>query len=148
VPARFPGLPPTTEFTGVSTQTLCHSLSLLTSTQYLVRNGVRIRFRDDRGVDAAVGEPKGRGEGRARTARKNSAKSNTQLSLDSVGVQGGAGEASNMANPFSGRDKDGSRKEALLAASQVWRNSPGGGNFHPTFDADELGNELRDIPIR
>jgi len=53
-----------------------------------------------------------------------------------------------MAVPFSGRDNDGSRKEALLAASHNWRNSPGGGDFHPTFDADELGNEVRDIPSR
>jgi hypothetical protein len=121
------------------------SLSPLNPKQYLVRNGVRIRFRDDRGVDAAVGESKGRGEGRARTARKNTTKSTTQLSPESADVQIGSVEASAMAMSF-GRDNDNSRKDALLAASQMWRNSPGGGDYHRTYDADEPGGEVP--PVR
>lgn len=98
-------------------------------------------------MDAAVGEVKGKGDGRSRTARKGSVKGAQQTGLASTGVGNVTGEAS--AAPFSGRGDVDAQKEALLgAASQVWRNSPGGGVFQRTFDADELEEHAGESPVR
>ncbi|KAG8773745.1 hypothetical protein FRC15_001829 [Serendipita sp. 397] len=105
---EFPGLPPTTEFT-----------------TYLVRQGVRIRFRDDRAVDAAVGERR-RVEGKPRPPRRSSQKSNEGNSpeeantLDATRVS----SSSPVSPNFDGVKVDLWNPEMIRAATEAVKNSP------------------------
>ncbi|KAG8830614.1 hypothetical protein FRC17_004621, partial [Serendipita sp. 399] len=108
---EFPGLPPTTEFT-----------------TYLVSQGVRIRFRDDRAVDAAVGERR-RVEGKPRPARRSSHKSNEDNSTDEPsGFDANRVSSSSPISPsHDGVKVDPWNPEMIRAATEVWKNSPGSG---------------------
>lgn len=123
---EFPGLPPTTEFTS-----------------YLVRNGVRIRFRDDRGVDAAAGEVRGRAEGRLKVVKKNNPKNTGQIGVD-VAIADAGGVAGGMSAFSFGANQDvDSQKEAIL---EMWKNSPGRATFQRTFDADDTAVNVPTMP--
>lgn len=117
---EFPGLPPTTEFTS-----------------YLVRQGVRIRFREDRPADTALGS-----EGRTRPPRKNS-KSAAATSPD--GIDDFAQQTPPSLPPMNTYGEESARNESwspqiLQVAAEVYKNNHRPSIFGPLSvheDADE-----------
>ena len=132
--SRFPGLPPTTEFT-----TVCLLLSTTEYSsppdQYLVRQGVRIRFREDRPADSAPGS-----EGRSRPSRKKTAAAASPDGDDVVTryTPPPVPAQTNTYGDVQAKDESWS-PQMIEAATNVWKNSPQRPLFGRPFGHEESG---------